>query len=172
MPSSLSTGRLATMGTPGLPTLTILTIRSFSMTISTGPRGGAPSPVTTVTPRRINCKYGPTPSSEPLFGALAPGAAAAWRVISRATVKVSIWRIIMALNYSADTLAHSLLKPNCSKSNLRLSDSTAFWRSVTPDHKCQTDLQTVDLLQKTLEPRHKPALKINSLNCHQAQRYQ
>ena len=63
LPPSFNCGRrLASMGTPGAPTFTILAIRLFSTTISTGPIGGAPVLLIKITPRMMSCGHGPSPS--------------------------------------------------------------------------------------------------------------
>ena len=56
-------GRLRSLiGTPGKPTLTTSVMRLFCTTMSIGPRGGAPVPSITVTPRITRRSNGPSPS--------------------------------------------------------------------------------------------------------------
>src|SRR5580693_6158900 len=58
--SGRSSGSIAM---PGWPTLSTRTMRLFSITMSTGPTGGAPVPSIKVAPRRINRPNGPSPSA-------------------------------------------------------------------------------------------------------------
>ena len=52
----------ARIGRPGKPTLAIRAMRFPSMTMSTGPRGGAPVPSMSVAARRMSRWCGPSPS--------------------------------------------------------------------------------------------------------------
>jgi len=70
------------MGTFGNPTLRTSRMRFPSMTMSTGPIGGAPVPSTSVTPRMMSRVHGPSPSLR--SGANAGGAASA--AVVRATM--------------------------------------------------------------------------------------
>ncbi|KAG1080331.1 hypothetical protein G6F40_015927 [Rhizopus arrhizus] len=51
------------MASCGVPTLTSAAMRSFSITMSTGPQGGAPVPSMIFAPRRISLGNGPRPRS-------------------------------------------------------------------------------------------------------------